>query len=136
MLGSALTYTASRLASRAVDSVERKIVWSGISAILMIAALVFVLTATFLYLQTQFGTLNASLLLAGTCCALGVVFFWMPSILDNIEKYADDETTAEKLGDAIDQEAEEAVDTFGALQVGVSAFMLGLNAARSIKKRA
>jgi hypothetical protein len=136
MLGRALSYAASRLASRAVDSVERRIVWGSISAVLMLAALVFVLTATFVYLQAQYGTFQSAIILAVFCAALGFALFWVPSALDRIEELAvkDDDGPAEELADAIDEEAREAVDTFGALQVAVSAFMLGLNAARGLKQ--
>ncbi|MBU1211208.1 MAG: hypothetical protein KJ587_08040 [Alphaproteobacteria bacterium] len=137
MIGKALTYTASRLASRAVDSVERKIVWGGIAGIFMIAAFIFGLTASFVYLQVHYGTLQAALILTIGCAALALAVSWMPSALDRIEDYADDTgTPAEELAEAVDDEAKEAVDTFGPLQVATSAFMLGLSAARGLKNRA
>ncbi|KUO60554.1 MAG: hypothetical protein APF80_02535 [Alphaproteobacteria bacterium BRH_c36] len=137
MIGKALTYTASRLASRAVDSVERRIVWGGIAGIFIIAAFIFALTASFVYLQYHYGTLQTALALTIACAALALIMSWMPTVLDRIEEYADDTgTPAEELAEAVDDEAKEAVDTFGPLQVATSAFMLGLSAARGLKKSA
>lgn len=136
MIGNALTYAASRLASRAVDSVERKIVWGGVSGIFIIAALIFGLTASFVYLQAQYGTMQSAIAMMIACAALALVVSWMPTILNKVEKYAEaDETPGEQLVDAVDEEAREAVDFFGPLQVTVSAFMLGLNAGRGLKQR-
>lgn len=138
MIGKALTYAASRLASRAVDSVERKIVWGGLSGIFMVAALIFGLTAVFIYLQSHYGTMQSAIALTVGCAALALVVSWMPSILNRVEDYADadGDTPAEELADAVEEDAQRAVDLFGPLQVAASAFMLGLNAARSLKGRA
>lgn len=136
MLGSALSYAATRLAGRAVDTVERKIFWGGLSGILMLAALVFSLTAIFVFLQAQFGVLQTAIALGAGCAVLSILLFWMPSFLTSVERYAEEEESpSEELAGAVDAEAREAVDTFGALQVATSAFMIGLSAARGLKRQ-
>lgn len=138
MLGRLVAFVAGRFASRAIDAVERRVVWSAIGGLLFAAACVFGLMFAFWVLQSEIGAQKAAGILAAGCLVLAIIGFWMPSILNWAERQAEsteDEstTTAEEAGEAVDEAAHAAVDYLGSLQVVASAFMVGLSAGRSMR---
>lgn len=140
MLGNLLTFGAARLAGRAVDSMERRIVWGGLSGFLMLAALTFGLIAGFIYLQSHYGTMQAALALMLACAVAGLLVSFVPAIITKLENRARanaqaNTTAAERLSETVDEQAHEAVDFLGPMQVAISAFMLGLNAGRGVRRK-
>lgn len=137
MLGRLIAFIASRFASRAIDAVERRLVWSAIGGLLFAAACVFGLMFAFWVLQSEIGAQKAAGILAAGCLVLAIIGFWMPSILNWAERQAesteDESTTAEEASEAVDEAAHAAVDYLGSLQVVASAFMVGLSAGRSMR---
>lgn len=137
MLGKFVAFIASRLASRTIDAVERKIVWSAIGGLLFSAACVFGLMFAFWILQAEIGGQKAAGVLAAACLVLAIIGFWMPSILNwferQVERTQDENATAENMSEKVDEEAHAAADYFGALQIVASAFMAGLSAGRSLR---
>jgi hypothetical protein len=134
MLGKLVAFAAERVAGRAVDAMERRLVWGGLGAVLSLAALVFLLVAGFVFLQREIGTLPTATALAAICAILGLIGFAMPSFLGWLEQQAEREKDpVTQIADEVDKEAHAAVDYLGPLQVAVSAFMLGLSAARGIR---
>lgn len=131
MITNVVGYLGTRVAKRAVDSLERKIVWGATGAVLCTVALVFLMMAAYLYLSPWLGPVWSAGLLALVSAVLGVTAFFAPSILSWLETQAHPEEN--RAMGAIDEEAHAAVDYFGPLQVGLSAFMLGLNAGRSVR---
>ncbi|MGE0629800.1 MAG: hypothetical protein AB7O43_18500 [Hyphomicrobiaceae bacterium] len=136
MLGRLASYLIQRAAGSAVDSIERQVVWGGISGVLLIAALVFALVFIFMLLEQSIGAQYASLIIAGGCAVVGVIALQMPAIIAWAEKRESDrESEAEQFVEAVDEEAHAAVDYLGPLQLAASAFMLGYSAAHRIKSR-
>jgi predicted membrane-bound spermidine synthase len=134
MFGNLVAFAAQRVAGRAVDAMERRLVWGGFGAVLSLAALVFLLVAGFVYLQREFGTLSTAAIMAGSCALLGLLGFSMPSVLNWLERQAErDKDPVSRIADEVDEEAHAAVDYLGPIQVAVSAFMLGLSAARGLR---
>lgn len=130
-MGSALAFLGTRVAKRTVDAVERKVVWGGTGAILSTVALVFVLIAAYQYLLPLIGPVTGAVLIAATCAALGVLAFFTPNILSWLEKQGGSQEI-DAVG-AIKEEAHAAVDQFGPLKVGLTAFLFGLSAGRTVR---
>lgn len=131
MLTNLVGYLGTRVAKRTVDNIERKVVWGATGAVLCTLALVFLMMAAYLYLSPWLGPVWSAVLLALICAIFGVAAFFAPSILTWLERQAHGEENGTM--NAVDEEAHAAVDYFGPLQVGLSAFMLGLSAGRSVR---
>ena len=135
MIGKLVAFAFSRVAHRTFDTIERRVVWSTIGALLAVATLVFALTFAFWLLQAQLGGVAAAAILAGACAILAGLAFAMPTVIDRIEERAEDDKSAvESMAETVDEEANAAVDYLGPLQVVISAFMLGLTSGRQLRK--
>ncbi len=132
MIGNAVLYAASRATSTAIENVSRRLTWTSIAAVFLICALVFGLIAVFWFAEPQFGALYAAGGIAAGCAAIGIICLMMPSVIERFEQMRKRETSAVAL---VDEEAKEAVDYFGALQVVGAAFLFGIGAARRLKQR-
>lgn len=130
-IGSALAFLGTRMAKRTVNTVERKIVWSGIGAVLGTIAVVFFLIAAYEFLIPAVGRVWGAGLLALVCALLGVLAFFAPTILAWLEKQFGEKEI--KPMEAIHQEAHAVVDQFGPFRVGLTAFLLGLSAGRTVR---
>lgn len=134
MLGDALLYAASRATSSAVDSISRHIIWYIIAAIFLICGLVYSLIVAFWLLEPRFGALHAGAIIAAGCAAVGLICLVVPSAVTRLQRSdAADASPVSATIAAVNEEAAEAVDYFGALQVVGTAFMLGLHTARKLK---
>lgn len=136
MFGKLLSLAASRIAARTIDSVERKIVWSVIGGIFFVAGFIFVLIFAFYGLKGYIGSLPAAGVLALACAAVGIIGFWMPPVLNWIERQAsdaDDKSSVAEFAETVEEETQTAVDVLGPAQVVASAFMAGLTAGRSVR---
>jgi hypothetical protein len=136
MLGRVGAYVMRRVAGRAVDAVERRVVWTGLGGVLLLAALVFGLASLFVWLQDELGSQSAALIVAAACAVSGLVLFQIPSLLDSLDRIpGENRDPVEEVVETVDEEAKAAVDYLGPLQVAASAFMLGYAAARQIKEK-
>jgi hypothetical protein len=136
MINNLILYAANRATQGAVDNVARKAVWGGFAVFMTLAGVVFGLIVAFWLLLERYNVATAGLILAGVCFAIAVGGFAMPSILDRRDTLAKPPSdNATQAIAAVKVEASEAVDYFGPIRVIASAFMLGLGAARQIKRR-
>ncbi len=136
MIGNAVLYAASRATSNAIENVARRVTWTAIAATFLLCALVFGLVLAFWLLEVRFGPLQAAGVLAAACALLGLVCLMMPAMIEWFEKLRKRQGSAvANTVAAVDEEAKDAVDYFGALQVVGAAFLFGLGAARRLKQR-
>lgn len=135
MAGSFLTYAASRLANRAITTVEREIIWMGLAGLLFLSAFAFFLYFAFLLIDTQLGPVYAAGIVTAGCIVLGTIAVFMPRIIARAEAAHQEQISAGNIAQAVDQEVHAAADALGPIRLTASAFMLGLGAARRVKRR-
>jgi hypothetical protein len=139
MIGNLIAFAVSRVATRTVNSLERKIIWSVIGGLFVAAALTFTLLSAFWGLQAYIGSLRAAGVLALASVLFGVIGFRMPLLLNWLGRQARSAEVAEssvsEIAETIDEEAQAAVDVLGPVQVVASAFMVGVSAGRSMRKQ-
>jgi hypothetical protein len=134
MIGDAVFYAANRATHTAVESVTRRITWTAIAALLLSCALVLALIAAFWFTQPLVGAINAAALMAGGCLVVGLFCLTMPWLIERIEQIGKRQKSPMATTVAVvKDEAKEAVDYFGALQVVGAAFIFGMGAARRLK---
>jgi drug/metabolite transporter (DMT)-like permease len=135
MIGDAVLYAASRATSSAVESVTRRVTWVSIAAVFILAAFVFALTLAFWFLQDRLGSLQAAGIIAAVCAVVGLVCLSMPTLIERVQRARHrQESPVSTAVAAVDEEAKEAVDYFGALRVVGAAFLFGMGAARRLKR--
>jgi len=135
MIGNAVLYAASRATHNAVENVSRRVTWTAIGAAFFIATLVLVLFAAYLLLRPGLSALGAAAVLAGACCLIGIVALYVPLMVEKAEER--NRTSGTPMANAVaavDDEAHEAVDYFGALRMVSAAFLFGLGAARRLRR--
>jgi hypothetical protein len=136
MIGQAVLYAANRATHSAIDSVARRITWMAIAAIFLLCALVFALIAGYWYAVPLVGPIFAAGIVAGGCALVGVACIFVPTVIDWLKSlFERKQTPVETAVSTAKQEAREAVDYFGAMQVVGAAFLFGLGAARRLKHR-
>jgi MFS family permease len=135
MLGDAVLYAASRATHTAIENVSRRAAWTGLAAAFLLCGLVAALVVAYWLAERYVGPFNAAALIAAGCVLVGVVCLSIPSIVERIEAARKQRRSATETTAAVVQdEAKEAVDYFGALQVVGAAFLFGLSAARRLKR--
>lgn len=134
MIGDVVLYAASRATHSAMESVSRRVTWTVLAAAFLLTALVLAVIALHLVLEPRLGALASVGLIAVGSALIGIACLSMPAILEQIEARRRNRgsPTANAVA-AIDQEAKEVVDYFGALQVVASAFLFGLSAGRRVR---
>jgi len=134
MIGDAVLYAASRATHTAIENVSRRLAWAAIAIVFLLAAFILALIALYIVLEARFGALQSVGMLAGGCVLLGIICLAMPWLAQRAEARRRDHgsATANAVA-AVDQEAKDAVDYFGALQVVGTAFLFGLGAARRLR---
>lgn len=136
MLNNLILYAANRATQGAVDTVARKASWAGFAVFMLLAGTVFSLVVAFWMLNVRYDAATAGLIVAAGCFLLALVCLTMPRLLDWIDaKAAKPASDAVAVTNAVKEEAAQAVDYFGPIRVVGSAFMLGMGAARTIKRR-
>jgi hypothetical protein len=135
MIGDAVLYAASRATHTAIESVSRRLTWTAIAVVFLLAAFILAIIALYIVLEPRFGALHTVGMIAGGCVLIGVISMAMPTLIERAETRARDHgsPTANAVA-AVDQEAKDAVDYFGALQVVGTAFLFGLGAARRLRR--
>jgi len=135
MLGDAVLYAASRATSTAIDNIERRAIWAAMAAAFLICGLVFALVVAFWLAEPRVGSLYAGGAIAAVCIAVGLCCLAMPWVIERFERMRKRQTSPVAATAAVvNEEAKEAVDYFGALQVVGAAFLFGLGAARRMKR--
>lgn len=130
MIGNIVKFLGERVAKRAVNTLERTLAWSAVGALFGIIALVFLMLAAYQYMAPLLGHPASAGLLGVFAAIIGVLAFFAPKIMDWLERQVakpDEPVTM------IEEEAHTAVDHFGPIQVGLSAFMLGVTAGRTVR---
>ena len=137
MLGDAILYAARRATSTAVGNVERKVAWTAAAGALLLCALVAALLVAFQLLEPKVGVSNAVALISVACLLIGLFCLSLPNRIDRAQreqaKASSSASPVATTAAAIDEEAKQAVDYFGALRVVGAAFLFGLGAARKLK---
>ena len=86
-------------------------------------------------LTWMFVVLNAAALISAACAAAGIVCLSLPRLIDGVkQRRSRNRSPVETTVAVVNDEAKEAVDYFGALQVVGAAFVFGLGAARKLKR--
>ncbi len=135
MLGDAVLYAASRATSTAIENVSRRATWTAMAATFLICGLVFVLVLAFWLAEPQVGALRAAAAIAAACVLIGIGCLAMPWLIERVEQMRRRQASPVAATVAVvDEEAKEAVDYFGAMQVVGAAFLFGLGAARRLKR--
>jgi quinol-cytochrome oxidoreductase complex cytochrome b subunit len=73
MIGDAVLYAASRATHSALENVSRRVTWTAIAAVFLLAAMVLAIIAAYLVAEPKFGTLRAIGMLAGACALVGIL---------------------------------------------------------------
>ena len=134
MIADAAVFVADKFKQAAADRLGPTVVWAGIIAVFSTAALAFALVAAYFYLAPIFGSLEAAALLAAACVGVVAAMVVVPWTYRRLAKLF--ESTKEEESDALtalDDDARDAIDYFGAAKVMATAFMFGFSAARRIK---
>ena len=135
MIGDAVLYAASRATHSAIENVSRRVTWMTVAGVFLTAAMVLAIIAAYMLAEPRFGTLHAIAMIAGGCVLVALVSMSVPAMLDKVEaRRRNKSSPVATAAAAVDQEAKEAVDYFGAMQVVGTAFLFGLGAARRLKR--
>jgi uncharacterized membrane protein YedE/YeeE len=135
MIGDAVLYAASRATHSALDNVSRRLTWTAISGTFLFAAMVLAIIAAYMVAEPRFGPLAAIGMIAGGCVLAGLISMSVPVIIDKAEaRRRNKGSPVSTAVAAVDDEAKQAVDYFGALQVVGTAFLFGLGAARRLRR--
>jgi hypothetical protein len=135
MIGDAVLYAASRATHSALENVSRRVTWMAISGVFLIAAMVLAIIAAYMVAEPRFGPLAAIGIIAGGCVLAGLISMSVPVIIEKIEaRRRNKGSPVSTAVAAVDEEAKQAVDYFGALQVVGTAFLFGLGAARRLRR--
>ncbi len=138
MIGEVFAYAANRATSGAVESISKRAVWFVAGGLVLLLGCFFAVLAAFWTLEPIYGPIQSAGFIAASCLILALVCFVIPAVSQYFQrrrariaaKTANPVTETIK---AVTEEANEAVDYFGPLQVMASAFMLGMGLARQIK---
>jgi|RhiMetdeSRZDD1v2_1073273.scaffolds.fasta_scaffold1534334_2 hypothetical protein len=135
MIGDAVLYAASRATHSALDNVSRRLTWTAISGAFLFAAMVLAIIAAYMVAEPRFGPLAAIGIIAAGCVLAGLISMSVPVIIDKAEaRRRNKGSPVSTAVAAVDEEAKQAVDYFGALQVVGTAFLFGLGAARRLRR--
>jgi hypothetical protein len=135
MIGDAVLYAASRATHSAIENVSRRVTWMAISGVFLIAAMVLAIIAAYMIAEPEFGQLGAIGIIAGGCVLAGLISMSVPVIIEKAEaRRRNKGSPVSTAVAAVDEEAKQAVDYFGALQVVGTAFLFGLGAARRLRR--
>jgi hypothetical protein len=135
MIGDAVLYAASRATHSALENVSRRVTWLAISGVFLIAAMVLAIIAAYMLAEPRFGSLHAIAMIAGVCVLAALVSMSAPAIIEKAEaRRRSKGSPVATAAAAVDAEAKQAVDYFGAMQVVGTAFLFGLGAARRLKR--
>jgi hypothetical protein len=138
MLGDVVLYAANRATSTALENVSRKAAWTAAASAFLLCSLVSALLGAYWLIEPRVGTGNAVAIISGACLLTGLICLSLPSLIERTERRrAAAERDASPVATtvaAVDEEAKQAVDYFGALQVVGAAFLFGLGAARKLTR--
>ena len=135
MIGDAVLYAASRATHSALDNVSRRVTWIAIAGVFLVAAMVLAIIAAYMLAEPRFGSLHAIAMIAGVCVLVALVSMSVPAMIEKAEaRRRDKGSPVATAAAAVDAEAKQAVDYFGAMQVVGTAFLFGLGAARRLKR--
>ena len=135
MIGDAVLYAASRATYSAIDSVSRRMTWMAVAGVFLTAAMVLAIIAAYMVAEPRFGSLTSIGMIAGACVLAGLISLSVPAIIEKVEARRRNKSSPMSTAvSAVDEEAKQAVDYFGAMQVVGTAFLFGLGAARRLRR--
>jgi hypothetical protein len=135
MIGDAVLYAASRATHSALDNVSRRVTWLAIAGVFLVAAMVLAIIAAYMLAEPRFGSLQAIGMIAGVCVLVALISMSVPAMIEKAEaRKRNKGSPVATAAAAVDAEAKQAVDYFGAMQVVGTAFLFGLGAARRLKR--
>jgi hypothetical protein len=139
MISEVVAYAASRATSGAVENISRRAGWFALGGVVLLFGMFFAVLAAFWIIEPYYGMVQSAALVASACLVLGLLCFVIPGMVQAIQlrrakqKIADGPPVNETL-EAVNVEAAEAVDYFGPLRVMATAFMLGMSAAKQLRR--
>ena len=115
---------------------ERKVAWIAAAGAFLLCALVAALVVAYQILEPRVGVSNAVALISVVCLLIGLFCLSLPDRIDRAEQDKANSSASPVAATvtAIDEEAKQAVDYFGALRVVGTGFLFGLGAARKLKR--
>jgi uncharacterized membrane protein YdcZ (DUF606 family) len=138
MLGDAVLYAASRATSSAFENVSRKAAWAAVAGGFFLCALVSALIVAYHFMEPRIGMANSVAAISAACLLIGLICLSLPDMIERADRRrAQVASTASPVATtvaAVDEEARQAVDYFGAVRVVGAAFLFGLRAARKLKR--
>jgi MFS family permease len=135
MIGDAVLYAASRATHSALENVSRRVTWLAIAGVFLVAAMVLAIIAAYMLAEPRFGSLQAIGMIAGVCVLVALISMSVPAMIEKAEaRKRNKGSPVATAAAAVDAEAKQAVDYFGAMQVVGTAFLFGLGAARRLKR--
>jgi hypothetical protein len=136
MITDAVLYAAGRAAGHTAEKLTRTVVWFALATFVSTLAAIAGVIGLFWYFEPTLGAVGAALTLAASGFVIALALASVPSLMTVVEAAAEKQKdpVAESLK-AVETEATEAVNYFGAAKVLISAFVLGIGAARSLRGR-
>jgi hypothetical protein len=133
MIADAVLYAAGAPTGQ---KLTRTLIWFALAAFMFTVAALSSVLGLFWYLEPRMGPVYAAMVLASGGFVLTFLFACVPSMMSSIEAAAAKHKAplSDRLT-VVETEARDAVDYFGSAKVLISAFLLGLGAARSLKGR-
>lgn len=126
MIGDPILYAVQRATSTAVGNVERKVAWTAAAGALLLCHLVAALVVVYQLLEPRVGISNTVALISVACLLIGLFCQSLPNRLDRAKRgQAKANSSASPVATttaAMDEEAKQAVDYFGAVRVVGAAF--------------
>jgi hypothetical protein len=109
--------------------------WMAVAGVFLTAAMVLAIIAAYMVAEPRFGALQAIGIIAGGCVLAGLISLSVPAIIEKVEARRRNKSSPMSTAvSAVDEEAKQAVDYFGAMQVVGTAFLFGLGAARRLRR--
>ena len=71
MIGDAVLYAASRATHNALENVSRRLTWTAIAVVFLLASFILAMIALYIVLEPHFGALHSIGMIAGGCVLLG-----------------------------------------------------------------
>lgn len=121
---------ASLLTGRKLEMIERRVIWYSVAILMFTIAFIIASIWAFELLASEFGLVNAGIIMIALFLALGAISVMMPTLLPEPEP-----SQTEQVVEVVEEEAQAVADALGPIQLAASAFLLGLGAGRRVRGR-
>ncbi len=134
MLSEAASYVTDRITETVAERWGARLAWGAAITIFVLAALEFALVALYATLAPVYGRTEAAALICAGSFSLAIVLAFAGWGYRKVRRAHEAGVSGHGATfAAVDEEARDAVDFFGAARVIATAFMFGFTAARKLK---